>query len=128
MVVVVVVAAAWTTMAQQGQLCFGGEWSREPVPAGLVMLTGFYVGLPLGLVCGTIVGKLAGRWRERRWRVHVAAIMCTLLVALPPVAALHSAASAFAMVIVSLAIAVPASVMLERSTRPDEPVPLARVS
>jgi hypothetical protein len=78
--------------------------------------------------CGTIVGKLAGRWRERRWRVHVAAIMCTLLVALPPVAALHSAASAFAMVIVSLAIAVPASVMLERSTRPDEPVPLARVS
>jgi hypothetical protein len=128
MVVVVVVAAAWTIMAQQGQLRFEDRWSSESVPPAVFILTGFYIGLPLALVCGTIVGRLAGRWLERRWRVHVAAIICTLFVALPPVAILGNVTSALAMVIVSLAIAVPASVMLERATRPDEMLAHARLA
>jgi hypothetical protein len=128
MVVVVVVAAAWTLMASRGEIRFEGPWSNDPVPPAVIILTGFYIGLPLALVCGTIVGRLAGRSLEGRWRVHVASITCTLLVALPPVVILQSVASAIPMVIVSLAIAVPVSVMLERTTRPDELVPRARAA
>ncbi|HEX4451679.1 MAG TPA: hypothetical protein VH143_12455 [Kofleriaceae bacterium] len=128
MVVVVVVTAAWTMMATRGEIRFEGPWSNDPVPPAVFILTGFYIGLPLALVCGTIVGKLAGRTRDARWRVHVASITCTLVVALVPIVLLQSAASALPMAIVALAIAAPASVILERATRPDEMLAHARLA
>ncbi|HEY1550205.1 MAG TPA: hypothetical protein VGG28_20395 [Kofleriaceae bacterium] len=121
MIVVVIVAAAWTAMEQQGQLDNG--WSQG-TPTAMFMVAACYFGLPLGLACGTIIGKLAGRLIERRWFVHVATIVCTLVVALPAVAILHRAS----MIVVALMIAIPASVMLERSTRPEELLPHARVA
>ena len=84
MVVVAVVAAAWTLMASRGQIRIYDAWSSEPVPPAVFILTGFYIGLPLALVCGTVIGKLAGRAVEGRWRVHAASIACTWSLSRPP--------------------------------------------
>jgi hypothetical protein len=132
MATVVAVTAAWTIMSSYGQIrSFDGE-GHDEFPPAVFILTGFYIGLPVALIVGTIIGRLAERWLADRWRVHVASIAATLLVDLPPTAVVSDehllSSSALAMIVVSLAMAVPASLMLERWTRRDDALPAARVA
>jgi hypothetical protein len=122
---VVLVATAWSVMASAGEI-------RDDVfPVELFAVTGFYVGLPIGVVGGTVIGRIAGCCVVRRWPIHVATVIWTLVVDAPPVGFFRACvphdwlASATAMVLASLAIALPAGVMLEHWTRPRELVPRA---
>jgi hypothetical protein len=100
--------------------------------AGVIVFGAMLIGLPLGLIGGTVVGNLAARCTERRFFIWIAAVYWTLLCDLAPLALIYDpdfrSLSRAGMVVSSLAIVIPAAIILERWTRPYEFVPRARTA
>lgn len=102
----------------------------DPVPAGVILVSGLVLGVPCGLLVGGCVGTMAARMRHHRGLrlLIIAAVLACVLTGIARTV-MHcctdpSTSTLWLRAFVPLAIA--ASV-LERWTRPPEPMPRATV-
>jgi hypothetical protein len=112
------VTIAWWAMA------------TEDCCAGTIILGGVTVGVPIGLVVGTKIGRFAGALDVRRWRVLVVGVASMALADLPSIAIVDAdrwGPPLPALVISSLVIGLTLALVLEQWTRPAQFVPRARV-
>jgi|SRR5580704_11557469 hypothetical protein len=96
-----------------------------------IALAAFLIGIPYGLLAGTIVGRLAGRLERRRGLVIAAALAWALFGDLVVATAIALSRGMYKpslpmLFVVSLVPTIVGAVMLERWTRPADRVPHAR--
>jgi hypothetical protein len=119
---VALLATAWSLSG------FGGNAKCELT--GLIIIGAFIVGLPLALIGGTVVGRLSAHASAQRIRVYLVALFWTLLCDLVSVVLLRNVGvrspALVAMVSSSIAIVLPATLILSRWTRRYEFLPRAR--
>ncbi|HEY3804577.1 MAG TPA: hypothetical protein VGL61_18305 [Kofleriaceae bacterium] len=130
--VALLVTAAWLTtcVSVACQTCL-------PV---LVLFGGFVIGLPYGIAAGSVVGRFAGRARERRglviaqsmaWALALDTAVCAVLTPVVDDAAWRWRPDvdplAATLIVLSMAIVIPGAVLLERMTRPHDLVPRAAI-
>jgi hypothetical protein len=126
-VTIVTIALLWAAVA--GTKMDTSCVHFEPAPPGAIVSCGVMFGVPCGVYVGAVVGALAGRLRELRRVILllVAVVLASVLALLGGMAMQCSTdpspCTLWLRAFTALGVAV---LVLERWTRPDDPVPRAR--